>query len=280
VTEGPAEEPRRRFALGRAAATVVAALKRRWLGYLLAGLVAGAGLPILANLGFEALRGLFAWARDPGFVLASSLIRLALGALLTGLVIQLTLQAVQPRPEAPAGAIGAAIERLPALFVVTVLMRLPNLLITVPTAYIYQGVQSGGVGASESAARIMMLSGPAIVIGTILSLLVIVPKQVVMAEAAGPIAAIRRSWALTRGRRWKVGALVFAVMSVTGLVELAVILWRNTLIASGVAAWVQTGSLYLSLPTGILGTVVATAVYMELRRLEGGGAARTAAVFD
>jgi hypothetical protein len=56
----------------------------------------------------------------------------------------------------------------------------------------------------------------------VLSTLWWVATPAIVLEGAGPIAAFRRSLALTRGRRWKIAGLLLLLMLVQGLVQAAV----------------------------------------------------------
>lgn len=271
-----------RFSTGSVLADTGRALKARWLQYLLVVAVVGVGLPL--GLQLTILPGVdFAAATHAGAgpleAIVTRLVMLSLDTLATGLLIHLTLNAHIPPQNALATALGAALSTFPTLLAVVLILRGPALASQV-TAWIFlRQINAGETTVAEVAPIIGVVLMSATLAGLVMSMLLVVVKPVVVQEALGPLAAIRRNFDLTRHRRWAMAGLALLVGVIVGGVEFAVSVTKPLMAESGLSAWSITVFGYASRPVAALATVFSTAVYLELRRLAEGDD-RITAVFD
>ena len=271
-----------RFSTGRALADTGRAIKARWLQYLLVVTVVGVGLPlgleqtILPNVDIAAM--LRAGA-TPIFGMVTRLVMLALDTFATGLLIHLTLNAASPQRGALPSALGAALSTFPALMLLVLILRAPALAGQIPMWVMMNQVGAGETTIAQIAPTVGLIGAASLLAGLVLSLLLVVVKQAAVQEALGPLAAIRRNFDLTRGRRWGMAGLTLLVGCIVGVAEYAVIAAKPALAESGLSAWSVTAFSYASRPVSALATIFFTAVYLELRRLADGSDQITS-VFD
>ena len=116
-----------------------------------------------------------------------------------------------------------------------------------------------------------------VVPGVIAALACYVVGPVCVLDRLGPVPSINRSFALTKGSRWKLLALGLVIV-VLGVVVQGVLLPARVLLGPVGAALVQA---LLTAGIGVYGVVLATVVYRDLvDGSEGFGGQRLAAVFD
>lgn len=271
-----------RFSTGRALVDTGRATKARWLQYLVVVAVVGFGLPLVLQL--TVLPGVdFAAANHAGAglleAIVTRLVMLSLDTLATGLLIHLTLNAHLPAHKALTTALGAALATLPALMLLVLILRGPALANQILMWILMNKVSAGETTMAQIAPAVGLIGAAGHLAGLVLSMLLVVVKQAAVQEALGPLAAIRRNFDLTRGRRWGMAGLTLLVGCIVGVAEYAVIAAKPALAESGLSAWSVTAFSYASRPVSALATIFFTAVYLELRRLADGSDQITS-VFD
>lgn len=270
------------FSTGRALADTGRAIKARWLPYLLVVAVVGVGLPlglqltVLPNVDIAAM--LRAGA-TPVMGVTTRLVMLALDTFATGLLIHLTLNAASPARGALPGALGAALSTFPALMLLVLILRGPALAGQIPMWVMVNQVGAGEATFEQIAPMVGLIGSVSLLAGLVLSMLLVVVKQAAVQEALGPLAAIRRNFDLTRGRRWGMAGLVLLVGCMVGITEYAVMAARSTLATGDPSHGALPVMNYASRPVAALATIFITAVYLELRRLDEGDN-RIPSVFD
>jgi hypothetical protein len=271
-----------RFSTGLALADTGRAIKARWLQYLLVVAVVGVGLPlgleqtILPDVDIAAVLSAGA---SPVVSMVTRLIMLALDTFASGLLIHLTLNAASPARGALPSALGAALATFPALMLLVLILRGPALASQILMWIQMNKVSAGETTMAQIAPAVGLIGAASLLAGLALSMLLVVVKQAAVQEALGPLAAIRRNFDLTRGRRWGMAGLTLLVGCIVGVAEYAVIAAKPALAESGLSAWSVTAFSYASRPVSALATIFFTAVYLELRRLAEGHD-RITSVFD
>ncbi|MBK8976707.1 MAG: hypothetical protein IPM29_12380 [Planctomycetes bacterium] len=133
-------------------------------------------------------------------------------------------------------------------------------------------------GADAAACMLPLLSLGALVLICILLCGWFVSAQAVVVERIGPLAGLRRSWSLTRGARWQIFGVVFALR----LLESMVGFGAGALLATvDLEHYLWLAETVLIILAASLGAVVSVVAYHDLRvQKEGIDAEELAAVFD
>jgi hypothetical protein len=184
-------------------------------------------------------------------------------ALLIALVGQLAIIRLGIGSRATVGeAIGDAARRAPAYFIATLIWVLPFLLI---------GAALLGLVAKEpenpppSAALALIL-----LVGVMLffAIRMMMTAPVATAEAAGPVAILKRSWELTRGNWLRLFGFFLLFLLAAGIVVAAVgaVLGIIVELALGGSEPMTVGALVLSLITQIAGAAVSVLLMLMIAR--------------
>lgn len=271
-----------RFSLNRVIARTGDVLRERWAHLVVVMLTLGVALPMAVNhfIGGEApvgLTSLVVGATAPVQVLAR-LVMLAIGALGTGAVLSVALT---PRGErlAWASPYRAALIGLPAVWLASLVIGVPALLILwIPEAV--RLISPGDGSHTATVGGVALLRLAAGLVGITAATFLGMAGAAVIGERLGPIAALRRSLRLTRGRR----GLLFGL----GL-AMALLYVLSYAVTSMITRWFppeQMTDAYrllnavLRTPVRVVEMVFLAAVFLELRRLVDPPAAETAEVFD
>jgi hypothetical protein len=198
-------------------------------------------------------------------------------AALISLIGQLALIRLAIGPATTVGAaISHGIRRFPALFGASLLLVLLIILLLIPIVLIL-----GATGSVDLADPARMTAGPAttaivVVLGAAavaLSVKFLMTTPVASAEAAGPIAILKRSWSLTNGHYWKLLGfllllLVVAVVLMSAMGAIGGIL--GAIISPDLEVF-SLGALVLALFVGaaqgiftVLTAVMVARVYLQL----------------
>jgi hypothetical protein len=162
----------------------------------------------------------FAGGPTPGALAAaaavSALSTLFVSPLLYGMACRIAADAYEGRSTTAGGALSHAVRRYPALLGATLLVVLGlGAVFAVPAAL----VVLGGVQSSPPFVAAGVIAGlialPAV---WALAVLVSLVYPCVVIEGAGPVAAVRRSVALVRGRFWRVLGILALGLLVSGIV--------------------------------------------------------------
>ncbi|HET9428683.1 MAG TPA: glycerophosphoryl diester phosphodiesterase membrane domain-containing protein [Allosphingosinicella sp.] len=114
------------------------------------------------------------------------------------------------------------LRRFLPVFIASLLIGLAALLVMIPLAAIFMGgaIASGNPTAAGGSLLLFLLLATCIALAFWVRLMLMTP--VAAAENAGPIAIIRRSWALTAGHFWKLLGLVLLMLIVAMVVIFAI----------------------------------------------------------
>lgn len=186
----------------------------------------------------------------------SFVLQLLLGSVLSGALVIATAAAHTGQPIAIGGAYRAALARYPALLValfIPVLFQSLNSLflsswLGALTAMLFGGPWPGGVAML----LVVICVVPLYLLGLPLYARVIVTPQVLLLERQGPLAALRRSWRLSRGATLRCVIIIVATSLAVRLFT-----WVPTLLWYAFGRFVSYTAL-LSVPIGLLGFVIAT----------------------
>jgi hypothetical protein len=197
--------------------------------------------------------------------LASSLLALVLQSIASGAAIYAVARYLKTRAQAPIGrSIGVGVALFPKLLAVGALLGVPALLLGQILLMM--------ISAGEPLGWVLLLV--AVPVGVALWVAFSVAVPAILLERVGPIVALRRSWQLTGGQRWR----IFGLMSLLGCVYLGVAVVFTAFAFMGGAlqdpvllAKAQAGSSLILQPLGGgLGAALITLVFRDLRTLKEG----------
>jgi hypothetical protein len=126
------------------------------------------------------------------------------------------------RPGSSVGeGLQVGVKRFLPVFLASILIGLAALIVTAPLAILLVGgaVASGNPAAAGGSAIVFLLIIMVVAVAVWVRLMLMTP--VAASEDVGPVAMIRRSWALTRGHFWKLLALVLLMVLVAMVIILA-----------------------------------------------------------
>ena len=127
------------------------------------------------------------------------------------------------RPGTSVGeALQVGLKRFLPVFLASLLIGIVAIIIMIPLAILIMGGAIASGNPSAAGGSILLFGLLAIVIGIAFWVRLMLMTPVAAAENVGPIALIRRSWALTKGHFWKLLALVLLVVAVAMVVIIAV----------------------------------------------------------
>lgn len=215
------------------------------------------------------------------FLLVASLLTLLAFLVTQAAVVAATLQVLRGGPVVIGASLSQALSALPRLIPAGMLLFMGGGALAGVIGFfivrIFGAAPDGAAGNPQNAQTALgLFSIVVIVIAFTILTLVWVFVPAIMAERAGPIASFKRSFALTKGRRWSIAGIV-VVLSLTNL--LASLLTRF-LMANGA----PYGGFALSLIAGlfllVLGAALSAVGYAHLRAEKEGSAAVDPRTFD
>ncbi len=198
--------------------------------------------------------------------------------LLVGIVGQLAIVRVALGDRQTVGeAIRHGVRRGPAFLFASLIWLLPFALVALPLA---QQMQQNPTNPPPAAALGSLLLLP-VFLFLVVRLLLTTP--VAAAEPIGPVAILKRSWALTRGNFWRLfGALLIFALGALVLVYVAeLVMGILTRLTVGEPEPMSVGALLVALVTQLVGAALTTVLMVLLTRIylqRAGGTAEPATV--
>lgn len=184
--------------------------------------------------------------------------------ILLGLVARLAMATLAMRSIAVRDSIRHALRRTPAAVGAFLLFALPVVLLLVPFLQpVLASPQNPPPGPMLAVTAVMILT---FVLGVRLVLL-LVPAAA--AEAGGPVALLKRSWALSRGNWWRLAAflLIFFIGSYAAARALGFVVGSGLILLTGPVEPQSVSALLLAAVLAIVGAVFATIFSVMLARI-------------
>ena len=185
-------------------------------------------------------------------------------ALLIGVVGQLAVaQIALGRRQSVGQAISHGARRTPAFLGAILLWVLPLLLLFAPFA---QQIQANP--QSPPPAALLAIFVVALIL-LFLGVRLIMTTPVASAEPVGPIAILKRSWALTRGRWWRLFGflLLFFIAAFVAVTAITAVIGVLVGLADGPPEQWSIGALVLALTTQILSAIMTVLLVVMVARL-------------
>lgn len=184
---------------------------------------------------------------------ATSLLMLAV--IVLSLVGQIAMVALALRPIAVREAIGHGLRRAPAALAAFIIFLLPVILALAPfLPAIVQAPNNPPPGALLAATLVMLT---AFILGVRLALLLV---PVAAAERIGPIALLKRSWALSSGNWWRLAVflVVYYAASYISARAIGFVVGGILIFLSGPLQPASLGALALAAALGAVGAIFTT----------------------
>jgi len=160
-------------------------------------------------------------------------------------------------------AIGHALRRLLPFLGAVALIGLIGMAIMVPLSIV-----SVLLGGSEKGAMLLLMP-LTLIIFILVSVRLVFINPVAANEPAGPIAVIRRSWALTRGHFWKLFSFFTLLMLITVVVTLAVNAVAGILLTVTIGSPLENevSKLIALIASGVVNTIVSVFTIVVVAKL-------------
>ena len=212
---------------------------------------------------------------SPGMALLTLVIAIV------GVVGQLAIIRLALGPATTVGqAISGGARRTPVYLGAAILIILALVVLAVPFFGVLAAMgvtfERGAPPPPPAATLILIVYGAIVLfIGTRM----LVTSPVAMAEQAGPIAILKRSWALTRGNFWKLLGfiLLFLLAAILALGAIGIAAGLVARLFAGVVEPLSVGALFVALVAGVANAVATTLFVLMISRiyvqLAGAGAA-------
>jgi hypothetical protein len=197
-------------------------------------------------------------------------IAVAIAALIIGIIGQLAIIRLAVGPHTTVGeAIGHGARRTPTYFAAVVIWILP---IAIATVFLIEGMRGGKPSAAAALGFVVLMLA---VIFFVVRFILMPP--VASAEAVGPVAILRRSWALTRGNWWRLFAflLLFIIAAFCLVIASEVVVGSVVTLILGTPEHMSVGALIIALVTQLLIAALSVVYFVMVARmylqLSGGG---------